>query len=374
MNVLYVFKFNETDVGPKKHASEVMRNTRHSIKYISNEELASFYNFLVIVKPTYKFGVFINIQLFQLLCFWHVIRNRKKIDLIIVRQSIGFFILNFLLKIVNIKVVTEVNGLLQQDVADRGRGALSQFIIRILERLNLSYSDLIISVHENIKESLVHFYGKRFKNKIVVVENGVDLELPSCPGRDGKLIIGYLGSFAHREGVDFLPRVSLELTLKNIDHEFHMVGGSPSEVDEFKSLLNDDNKHSFRFYGYVDYIKAKKILKICHLFIHLRRPIRGVTDSQGCPLKTLDYLSVGRCVLATNIQSYKFLEEHKLGALVDYSEKDFEHNVASKIAVLNDSDLEGFYNKGQNYLENKTWKHQIKILDTLLEKIQCEKL
>jgi glycosyltransferase involved in cell wall biosynthesis len=369
MNLLYVFNFNENDVGPKKHASEVLRNTRHNIKYISNIRLDSFDNYLAIVNPRFKVGVFINIQLFQLLCYWYIIKNRKVIDLIIVRQSMGFFVLNFLLKVFRVKVVTEVNGLLQQDIIDRGRGPFSRLIIRALEYLNLTCSDLIVSVHGNIKQSLVGFYGERVGKKILVVENGVDLEPPSSPEHHGKLIIGYLGSFAHREGVDFLPQVSLELALRKVDHEFYMVGGSPDEVDTFRSMLSAEVVDFFRFYGYVDYLKAKEILKECHLFIHLRRPIRGVTDSQGCPLKTLDYLSVGRCVLATSIQSYKFLEENNLGVLVPYSLASFERNVAERIAAMNDVSLENFYNKGQSYLIKKTWKHQVEILDSLLESI-----
>ncbi|MBA5762795.1 glycosyltransferase [Vibrio sp. 404] len=372
MNLLYIFNFGESDVGPKKHASEVVRNTRHNIKYISNIQLDLTENCLAVVDPKSSSNVFVNIQLFQILCFWHIIKKRSDFDVVIVRQSVGFFVLNFLLKMFQFKVVTEANGLLYQDVIDRGRGKWTQRFIRTLERWNLLFSDVIVAVHDNIKQSLSSFYGEVVAKKIVVVENGVDLELPSFPHESSKLTIGYLGSFAHREGVDFLPQVSSSLAARNIDHEFLLVGGTSEEIECVRSTLSEQQKATFRFVGYVEYKRAKELLKSCHLFIHLRRPIQGVTDSQGCPLKTLDYLSVGRCVVATRIQSYTFLEQENLGVLVPFTEEDFGSHVADCIASRTQEDFSLFYNRGQVHLQNKTWKKQIAILDELCDDLLPE--
>lgn len=371
LDIVYVFNFGRNDVGPIKHASEVMKNTSHNCKYISNIRLASFDNYMAIVNPSSKLGVFIGIQLFQLYSFIYIYMNRHEIDLVVVRQSVGFCILNCLLKLLGLKIVTEVNGLLYQDVIDRGRGLFSRLLVRALERLNLELSDAIVSVHENVKQTLTSYYGKRIGDKTYVVENGVDLEQPSLPEVNDRLIIGYLGSFAHREGVDYLPLISRKLSEIGVGHQFLMVGGSIDEIEELKSYLDSSQMENFKFLGYVDYQKAKTHLKSCHAFIHLRRPIKGVTDSQGCPLKTLDYLSIGRCIFATKIQSYKFIEDHQLGVLVPHKE-DFEEQVSKAILKQYRQGFDVYFNKGQSYLLNKTWKHQIGLFDEICNKVGKE--
>ncbi|OOF20759.1 hypothetical protein BZJ19_16935 [Salinivibrio proteolyticus] len=309
--------------------------------------------------------------MFQLYSFFSLYRHRYQINLVVVRQSVGFCILTCLLKLFGFKVVTEVNGLLYQDVMDRGRGALSRFVVRTLEYINLKLSDAIVSVHENVKQTLTSHYGTRISRKIYVVENGVDLEQPSIPKMNGRLTIGYLGSFAHREGVDYLPKVSSGLSNRGINHQFIIVGGSEDEIEVIKSSIDLSSRNNFIFLGYVEYQKAKKYLKQCHAFIHLRRPIKGITDSQGCPLKTLDYLSVGRCIFATKIESYKFLEAQDLGILIPHT-NDFEDKVSDAISKQYRKGFESYFNKGQNYLENKTWKHQIALFDEICKKVKSE--
>ncbi|OOE87968.1 glycosyltransferase, partial [Salinivibrio sp. AR640] len=339
------------------------------IKYISNVNLDEVENCLSKFNLSLGLGVFLNIQFFQLFCFWSILINRKIADVVIVRQSVGFVILNLLLKLFGFKVITEVNGLLYQDVLDRRKGWLAQQLVTTLERWNLELSDAIVSVHDNVKQTLTSYYGNKIGDKTYVVENGVDLESPSTPQANEPLIIGYLGSFAHREGVDYLPQVSSRLDEKGVKHEFLMIGGSDGEIEELKSRINSSQRANFKFLGYIDYKKAKVCLKSCHAFIHLRRPIKGITDSQGCPLKTLDYLSVGRCVVATKIESYKFIEDHQLGIVVPYTD-DFEADVASAIARQFQHGFDAYYNKGQAYLENKTWKHQIGLFDDICNKVK----
>lgn len=367
-NLLYIFMISKDDIGPKEHIKNILKYTSFNTEVISNyndEIWARQIKKCIDFKS--KFSI-LNVLFFQLSAISYIIKNRKKYDVILLRQSVGFFIIPIIAKFLKIKIVIEVNGFQYQDLLDRNKKIFAK-INKYLENISFKNSNKIICVHENLKQNL----SENFKNikNIVVVENGIEttkyLSVNEAKEKynisNKEFRIGYLGSHAYREGIDFLPYIAQKID--SYDIKFVLIGGTNEDLNKYKNILVQfEVEDKFELYSYIPIDEALDRLKTCDICIHLRRPINGKTNSQGSPLKMLDYHNIGRYVIASDIDSYKYIEDNNFGVLVNLEKEDFLDEIVDIIYSLKfDIKIEENGKKANEYINLKTWNNQIKKMD-----------
>lgn len=366
------------DVGPKEHVRNILKYSSFNIDVVTTYKDDIWNKFLKkCIKSKYK-NTMLNIFMFQVLVGIFIVKNRKRYDAVLVRQSVGFFLIPIISKILNIKIMVEVNGFQYQDLIDRGKVRLAK-INKFLEKITFRCSNKIVCVHENIKYNLMSSFKslKNEEHKIVVVENGIETTdyINAQESKDKHNIsqsqfrIGYLGSYAYREGVDFLPEIAQKI--KDVNIKFVLIGGTKKEVEKFQKIINKKNvREKFELTPYLPLSEAIDRLKSCDICIHLRRPISGSTNSQGSPLKMLDYHNIGRYVIASDIDSYKYIKQNNYGELVDLSKRNVLENIVNLIQKLKqDEYIVGNGKLAYDFIQHKTWKNQIKKLDFELDNI-----
>lgn len=219
----------------------------------------------------------------------------------------------------------------------------------------------LIVVHKNIEDNLCDRYFISV-SKFRVVPNGINpniIEHTSYNNKD-KFTIGYLGSLAHREGVDLLINHSKKLDSQKF--KLLIIGGSIKEFDHLISSIVSDIE--IEYYPNILYEKAILKLSNAHCFVHLRRPLKGRFDSQGAPLKMLDYLNISKPIIASDISSYKFIDKYNFGIIVDpFNSRDFLNAI---LEIKNN--YESYYSrKAFTYVSEKfSWEVQIAKLDSIL--------
>jgi glycosyltransferase involved in cell wall biosynthesis len=368
--ILYVFMLNEDDIGPKEHVRNVLLHSDCSIDVITNLDNSIWSNVLQKAFVSKFRNTFLNSLVFQIRVLLFILFNNKY-EVILLRQSVGFFIIPFFKFIYSQKIYIEVNGVQSQDLLDRGR-PLGSIINSVLEFITYIFCDKIICVHENIKNVLLNNFSKINSKNIYVVENGINpiAYLSSIDAKKQLRIsldefrIGYLGSLAYREGVDFL--IDIAKNFHNERIKFVIVGGSEHEILILNNRIKEHNLEKlFDLTPSLPLKDALFLMQTCDICIHLRRPIKGVTNSQGSPLKMLDYHNIGRFVIATDIDSYKYIKEENIGLLVSL---DCMKNVHYKILQLkNDKSVASKGKRGRMFVQDKSWKNQMTKLDNILK-------
>jgi glycosyltransferase involved in cell wall biosynthesis len=362
------------DLGPKEHVSSIFRHvSSFNIIGVSNVSngIDSNGHFIYKVRLNNYLNTWFKLLLFQFFAAIFVIKKRmacllKKEPMIVMqRYSAGFFLVSIVCFLFRIHLISEVNGLLVQDHREKGRGRIVYWVMWFCEYTTYHLSFKVIFVHKNIKNVISKLYQLN-SNAVEVVENGTEsfpwLD-PEAP--EDKFFVGYLGSLAHREGVDLLPDIA---NLLGDDIHFVVVGGLESDIDVLRDLACKKKVvDHFHFHSYKPRIDAMKILQKCHAFIHMRRPIDIMgSNSQGSPLKMLDYLNLGRPIIASNVQSYKFIQENNFGKIVDVYDPS---SAATSIRQIKESYKEWIIrgHKAHDYvLDNHSWKDSISKVESIL--------
>jgi hypothetical protein len=367
--VIYIFMLSDDDIGPKEHVRNVLQHSNCYIDVMSNLDSVIWSRCIVRTFESKFKSSILNSLVFQFKALSYLLFN-SKYDVVLLRQSVGFFIIPLFKFLYKGNVHIEVNGVQRQDLIDRNKPFISK-INSILENITYSYADKILCVHENIKTALLaHFRNLDLEN-IYVVENGIE-PIPYLSAQDAKkqanissatFRIGYLGSLAHREGVELLVEVAKHTNLKNI--KFIIVGGTDEEIDILKNKIKIANVEDvFEIKSYLPLKDALFIMQTCDVCIHLRRPIKGKSNSQGSPLKMLDYHNIGRYVIATDIDSYKYIKQQDLGNLVALDNFQLIYQHLEKLRTDDSIVAKGL--KGHKMIQIKTWANQIALLDDIL--------
>ena len=181
-----------------------------------------------------------------------------------------------------------------------------------------------------------------------------------------KILIGYFGSLSKREGVDLLLKHFYNLRRKDLN--LLLIGGSK---DEYREILKKnklpENLQNVTYHENMNKKKAIESLRKCSFFVHLRRPLVGKYDSQGFPLKMLDYLNIGRPVIASNVSSYNFIHKNDFGKLINpYLFDEFKNSI-NELLISYDN---YFGSKQNNYVvSNYTWKKSISKLNKIIKDV-----
>ncbi len=183
--------------------------------------------------------------------------------------------------------------------------------VRELENLALKGSDYTFVICEALKEEVIS--RGLPPERISIVPNGVDVEtfvpgpapseLRNRWGLSNKLVIGYIGSFFHYEGLDLLVRAMALISPQYPNCKLLLVGGG-----ELSPMLNDLSQElgiqdQVIFTGKVPHKEITGYYKLCDIMVLPRRDTRETR--LVTPLKPLEIMAMARPLIAADIGGHR---------------------------------------------------------------------
>lgn len=309
-----------------------------------------------------------------------ILFGKYRPDIIYERDSIfngGYY----LAKLFRMPFIKEVNGLTYDGMASlRKYNTLTLKVVDILEKHNMKKADKLIAVTPALKELLVKKY-KAQANKIVVIENGVDIELfkPIDIIEAKKKVdlnlkyhyVCYIGHLQVWQGVHNLIK-AVPLILKTFPNAaFLIVGEGPLREELIDISRKSGILDKVVFTSHVPYNQVPFYINASDIcvapFIKANNERSGLS-----PLKIYEYAACAKAIVSSRLSNLEFIEEKETGILVE-PENIFELSNAI-ISLLQRPDLRKKMGEhGRQYvIENSNWKSKsITISDIFLETIKA---
>lgn len=186
------------------------------------------------------------------------------------------------------------------------------WLIRLIEWINVCYASLIVVVSSPLKDELVK-RGIDAK-KILINPNGVNTErLDPIKLKEVREIVrkklnnvdtfifGFIGTFSQWHGINILVSIIPEIIKSNANSHFLLIGDGdllPYLQDHLKQYI-DEKKVTCT--GLLASNLAKEYLAACDAFLSPTQPNPDGTPFFGSPTKLFEYLSIGRPIIASNL-------------------------------------------------------------------------
>jgi PEP-CTERM/exosortase A-associated glycosyltransferase len=241
----------------------------------------------------------------------------------------------------SIPVVYEVRAFWEDAAVDHGThrewGARYR-LTRELESYALRRVDAVTTICEGLRGDIL----KRGipSEKVTVIPNAVnienfrmsergDLQLANALGVEGKVLLGFIGSFYAYEGLTVLLSALPRMLAANPDIRILLVGGGPQE-GELKSLTARMGlQGKVVFTGRVPHDQVPRYYNLIDILVYPRLPMR-LTDLVT-PLKPLEAMAQGRLVAASDVGGHlELIQDGKTGVLFKAGDSD-----ALAVRILN---------------------------------------
>jgi glycosyltransferase involved in cell wall biosynthesis len=313
-----------------------------------------------------------QIVLFLYLSYFSI---KKKPGALYTRLSIDCLPPAIISKIIGVPHFIEVNGLCLDEMEMNNLPDIYVKLMKICEEIVYNMSDKIIAVTPGIKENLISLYNIS-ENKIVVVENGANIELfKPMDKTKSKLNIGlnpnktyicFVGGLAPWHGVDYLIKAAPYVLEHRLDIYFLIVGDGSMKKELVELADNLGIADNFIFVGNVPYDKVPSYINSSDIavapFVKERNSKIGLS-----PLKIYEYLSCSVPVVASDIRGVNELIKNSGGGLIVSPEDSYELANAI-IKLLNEKDKRQKMGlSGREYIEkNHSWESVSRKIKSLI--------
>ncbi len=226
----------------------------------------------------------------------------------------------------NIPVLYEIRAFWEDAAVSHGtckEGDLRYRLSKDVETKVVRQADAVTVICDGLKQDLVS--RGIAAEKITLIPNAVDVSKFSGPampdpalktklGLDGKITLGFIGSFYDYEGLEVLLE-SLPVILREIpDVRLLLVGGGPEDenLKELTKLFGIENQVMFT--GRVPHDRVQEYYNQVDIFVYPRKRMR-LTDLVT-PLKPLEAMAQHKLVAASNIGGHnELIVDGKTGVL-----------------------------------------------------------
>ncbi len=232
-----------------------------------------------------------------------------------------------------IPVVYEIRAFWEDAAVDHGttrEGSLRYRLTRALETWAIRKADHVFTICEGLRADI----ARRGIDpaKVTVVPNAVDTEtfqasrppdaaLKRTHGLEGKVVLGFIGSFYAYEGLDLLIESLPTILESNPAVALLLVGGGPEEgrLREQVSRLKLDAH--VRFAGRVPHKDVNRYYDLIDVLAYPRHSMR--LTELVTPLKPLEAMAQQKLFVASSVGGHRELVEHmKTGVLFEADNKD----------------------------------------------------
>jgi len=312
----------------------------------------------------FKGEITLSLMLFSEMCHFISIlkllmQSAGKFDVIYRRYNL----LNseyLLAKLMNIPFITEVNGIFSDEAIILNIG--DKFTLNLIKRIEcytLRRANKIIVVTPKMKDILQQDY-RISKQKIVVIENGVNIDLFKPINYDTRvslrldpsyLYVGFVGSFNEWHGLDDLVKCALLVCPQIPKARFVLVGDGRLKASIIDMVDKLGLKNQFIFTGEVPYKLVPLYVNAFDICVSPKK--KGIV---GAPLKLCEYMSCNKPVIATKSDDFQFIEDINAGILIN--PEDSEQFAEAIVKLLQDKELrQHMGDNGRIYvLKYRSWE------------------
>jgi PEP-CTERM/exosortase A-associated glycosyltransferase len=217
----------------------------------------------------------------------------------------------------HLPVVYEVRSFWEDAAVSHGtarEGGLRYRVTRALEYYALQRCDAVAAICEGVRHDILERGIP--SDHITLIPNGVDIEefpvgveadaeLRSSLGLDGKIVLGFLGSFYAYEGLDLLLSALPAIRHNQPNLVALLVGGGPAEKALKEQVRHLGLDEAVRFVGQVPHQLVQSYYDLVDIFVYPRHRMR-LTDTVT-PLKPLEAMARGGIVLASDVGGHREL-------------------------------------------------------------------
>jgi PEP-CTERM/exosortase A-associated glycosyltransferase len=217
----------------------------------------------------------------------------------------------------NLPVVYEVRAFWEDAAVDHGTSkewGLRYRLTRGLETYVLRRADAVTTICEGLRGEIIDRGIPA--DKVTVIPNAVDAKRFSMNGRadpelqanlglQGKMVLGFIGSFYAYEGLPLLLEAMPGVLEEMPEVRLLLVGGGPQE-DRLRERVDALGLNEVViFTGRVPHDTVQAYYNLVDVFVYPRLPMR-LTDLVT-PLKPLEAMAQGRLVLASDVGGHREL-------------------------------------------------------------------
>lgn len=216
-----------------------------------------------------------------------------------------------------IPVVYEIRAFWEDAAVDHGTSrewGLRYRLTRRLESYALKHADAVTTICEGLRGDILA--RGIAQEKVTVIPNAVDiknfsmeenpdLQLAGELGLDGKLVLGFIGSFYAYEGLNVLLQAMPRMLSGNPHIRILLVGGG-SQENELKRLVAQLGiVDKVIFTGRVPHDQVQRYYNLIDVLVYPRLQMR-LTDLVT-PLKPLEAMAQGRLLVASDVGGHREL-------------------------------------------------------------------
>lgn len=270
-------------------------------------------------------------------------------------------------------------------------------IIRFFEWLNLVMANYIIVVSQPLYDDLVK-RGIKAK-KILVNPNGVNTDLYNPEKLQiaraeirtklqitNRFVFGFIGTFSPWHGIEMLASIIPAVITKNPYIHFLLIGDGPLKnyLENRLKYQNINNEH-VTFTGSLYHEIARTYLAACDAYVSPTQPNKDGSRFFGSPTKLFEYLSMGKPVIASNLEQLQEIISpafninsdmenvtNQVGIIVEATNIENWIQALNKIALLSPQALEKIGNNARSKaISCYQWQsHVKKIVDFASHSLQ----
>ena len=281
-------------------------------------------------------------------------------------------------------LVYEVRSLWEDAAVDWGRarhGDLRYRASRALETYVLRHADAVVAICQGLREEILE---RGIPNgSVIVVPNAVnvaqftmdrqvDVALQRSLGLEGRIVLGFIGSFFAFEGLDLLLEALSHLLRQRSDVKLLLVGGGPEQerlIAQTAALALND---AVVFAGRVPHEDVQRYYDLVSVFVYPRRRMR-LTDLVT-PLKPLEAMAHGSIVVASDVGGHReLLADGKRGYL--FRADDANALVERLEQVIDQRQAwPAMRAAGRQFVESeRTWNHVVAHYAPVYERLSASK-
>ena len=217
----------------------------------------------------------------------------------------------------HLPVIYEVRGFWEDAAVSHGTAredGLRYRATKTLETYALRRCDAVAAICEGVRQDMLKRGVPR--DHITLIPNGVDIEefsvsvegdaaLKASLRLDGKVVLGFLGSFYAYEGLDLLLSALPGIRNEHPNVVVMLVGGGPEEKVLDQQVQRLGLMDSVRFVGRVPHNLIQSYYDLVDIFVYPRHRMR-LTETVT-PLKPLEAMARGGVVLASDVGGHREL-------------------------------------------------------------------
>ena len=179
----------------------------------------------------------------------------------------------------------------------------------------------VVFISEALRQAYLSTYPRLSIHRTQVCHDGAadsrsDSGSAELPSQNGRLRVGYTGSFSTGRGVEFVARLARRLG----DFDFHVCGGSAETISSCRRLVL--NCSNIEFHGFVAPAMTSSWQKSMDILLAPYQCTSPIIRWMS-PLKVFEYMAARRPIVASDVPVlYEVLEHGKNALLVSADNAD----------------------------------------------------